>query len=84
MMLKAHAMKVMVTTYINKYIEYIKIIFSYQAVNFQNLRQQEKFLATSMGKGILLLSLSLIKYRQITRSTARNAADNLNILVGTQ
>ena len=34
-----------------------------QAVNFQHLKKQEKFLATPMGKGILLLSLSLIKYR---------------------
>ena len=36
--------------------------------SFQNLKQQEKFLGTAMGKGILLLSLSLIKYRSVKTS----------------
>ena len=31
--------------------------------NFRQQREQERFLTTSMGKGILVLSLSLIKYR---------------------
>ena len=31
--------------------------------SFHNLKQQERFLGSVMGKGILLLSLSLIKYR---------------------
>ena len=38
-------------------------IFSPQVESFQNLKLQEKFLASPMGKGILLMSLSLIKYR---------------------
>ena len=39
-----------------------------QVESFQNLKQQERFLGTAMGKGILLLSLSLIKYRSVKTS----------------
>ena len=33
--------------------------------NFKHIHEQNEFLATPMGKGLLLLSLSLIKYRYI-------------------
>ena len=35
--------------------------------NFKHQKEQEKFLMTPMGKGILMLSLSLIKYRSDTK-----------------
>ena len=36
---------------------------NHQVESFHSLKQQERFLGSPMGKGILLLSLSLIKYR---------------------
>ena len=53
--------------------------FNIQAVNFQHLKKQEKFLATPMGKGILLLSLSLIKYRFVVTLNTSSGSDGINV-----
>ena len=48
-----------------------------KAESFHNLKKQEKFLASPMGKGILLLSLSLIKYRYMDVLPTHIALGNL-------
>ena len=68
MVVRAHDLKVNTSCKTEENIKQLNI----QAVNFQHLKKQEKFLATTMGKGILLLSLSLIKYRfVVTLNTGR-------------
>ena len=53
---------------------------NHQVESFHSLKQQERFLGSPMGKGILLLSHSLIKYRSVQSGLALKIEKHFNVL----